>query len=89
MDFNSPSSKVPSKTDPWFILSSLWIGSHGLYIHLIEDTVSEILKGPGEPAETGIKFKSFEEFKKFLEKKDLEIKNKAAQKEKKNEIRKD
>jgi len=36
-----------------------------------------------------IKFKSFEEFKKFLEKKDLEIKSKAAQKEKKNEIRKD
>lgn len=36
-----------------------------------------------------IKFKSFEEFKKFLEKKDLEIKNKTAQKEKKNEIHKD
>lgn len=36
-----------------------------------------------------IKFKSFAEFKKYLEKKDLEIKNKAAQKEKKNEIHKD
>ena len=34
------------------------------------------------------KFKSFEEFKKYLEKKDLQIKSKAAQKEKKNEIRK-
>ncbi len=31
-----------------------------------------------------IKFKSFEEFKKFLEKKDLEIKNKAAQEKKKD-----
>jgi hypothetical protein len=36
-----------------------------------------------------IRFKSFEEFKKFLEKKDLEIKNKAAKEDKKNEIRKD
>ena len=35
------------------------------------------------------KFKSFEEFKKYLEKKDLQIKRKAVQKEKKNEIRKD
>lgn len=31
-----------------------------------------------------IKFKSFEEFKKFLEKKDLEIKNKVAQEKKKD-----
>jgi len=31
-----------------------------------------------------IKFKSFEEFKKFLEKKDLEKKNKAAQEKKKD-----
>ena len=31
-----------------------------------------------------IKFKSFEEFKMFLEKKDLEIKNKAAQEKKKD-----
>jgi hypothetical protein len=30
------------------------------------------------------KFKSFEEFKKYLEKRDLEIKNKAAQKKKKD-----
>jgi hypothetical protein len=31
-----------------------------------------------------IKFKSFEEFKKYLEKKDLQIKNKAAQEKKKD-----
>lgn len=31
-----------------------------------------------------IRFKSFEEFKKFLEKKDLQIKNKAAQEKNKN-----
>jgi len=31
-----------------------------------------------------IKFKSFEEFKKFLEKKDLQIKNKSAQEKKKD-----
>jgi len=30
------------------------------------------------------KFKSFEEFKKYLEKKDLQIKNKAAQEKKKD-----
>ena len=30
------------------------------------------------------KFKSFEEFKKYLEKRDLEIKNKTAQKKKKD-----
>ena len=31
------------------------------------------------------KFKSFEEFKKYLEKRDLQIKNKAAQEKKKDE----